>query len=182
MAAGAPDRRRRRDGCPPERGRATRSGWWAPRAPTGSLAARSPIAFSGGAGDDRINGREGRDRLSGGRGDDRINAVDGRKDRSVRGGPGRTPARSTPPIGAASKGCENVKVKTGGGGGSCVAAPGAEADRGSRPSSPAALPTDVGRRPAADLQRSLLRDHDHAQCLRERRGERPAADLDRGGL
>ena len=79
----------------------------------------------GGGGDDRLNGRRGRDRLSGGRGDDHINAVDGRKDRTVRGGAGADTCAIDAVDQPRVKGCETVKVKTGGGGGgSCVAGPG----------------------------------------------------------
>ena len=78
----------------------------------------------GGGGDDRLNGRRGRDRLSGGRGDDHINAVDGLKDRTVRGGAGADTCAIDAVDQRRVKGCETVKVKTGGGGGSCVGAPG----------------------------------------------------------
>ena len=82
-------------------------------------------------GKDRITGRRGRDRLSGGRGADRLNAVDGRRDRLVRGGPGKDVCRIDPADRARLTGCETVQVVTGGGPGGgpggelvCASAPG----------------------------------------------------------
>jgi hypothetical protein len=66
-------------------------------------------------GKDRIRGRRGRDRLFGGRGADRLNAVDGRRDRLVRGGPGKDVCRIDPADRGRLKGCETVQVVTGGG-------------------------------------------------------------------
>ncbi len=87
------------------------------------VGSAKPDRIQGRDGNDRINGRQGRDRLSGGRGGDRIKAVDRRRDRLVRGGPGL----DTCTIDAADRprvrSCEIVKVKPGGGGGACVAAP-----------------------------------------------------------
>ena len=102
----------------------------------------------GGGGDDRLNGRRGRDRLSGGRGDDHINAVDGLKDRTVRGGGGADTCVIDAVDRRRVKGCETVKVKTGGGGGSCVGAPGEP-------------------RPIAVV------DHDPSRVPTERRGDGP---------
>jgi hypothetical protein len=74
-------------------------------------------------GNDRIRGRGGRDRLFGGRGSDRIfggrgadrlNAVDGRRDRLVRGGPGKDLCRIDAVDRRNVKGCETVKIATGG--------------------------------------------------------------------
>jgi RTX calcium-binding nonapeptide repeat (4 copies) len=61
-------------------------------------------------GDDRIRGRGGRDRLFGGRGADRVNAVDGRRDRAVRGGPGKDVCRIDLIDRSGMKGCETVKI------------------------------------------------------------------------
>jgi RTX calcium-binding nonapeptide repeat (4 copies) len=66
-------------------------------------------------GKDRISGRRGGDRLFGGRGADRLNAVDGRRDRLVRGGPGKDVCRIDPADRGRLRGCEIVKVVTGGG-------------------------------------------------------------------
>jgi Ca2+-binding RTX toxin-like protein len=78
-------------------------------------------------GNDRIRGRGGRDRLLGGRGADRLNAVDGRRDRLVKGGPGKDVCRVDATDRAKLKGCETVKVATGGGPGAgptCASPPG----------------------------------------------------------
>ena len=73
-------------------------------------------------GNDRIRGRGGRDRLFGGRGSDRIfggrgadrlNAVDGRRDRLVRGGPGKDLCRIDAADRRNVKGCETVRIATG---------------------------------------------------------------------
>jgi Ca2+-binding RTX toxin-like protein len=61
-------------------------------------------------GNDRIRGRGGRDRLFGGRGADRVNAVDGRRDRAVRGGPGKDVCRIDLIDRSGMKGCETVKI------------------------------------------------------------------------
>jgi Ca2+-binding RTX toxin-like protein len=66
--------------------------------------------LKGRAGDDRIRGRGGRDRLFGGRGADRLNAVDGRRDRLVRGGPGKDFCRIDASDRPNVQGCETVKV------------------------------------------------------------------------
>ena len=66
-------------------------------------------------GDDRIKGRGGRDRLFGGRGADRLNAVDGRRDRVVRGGPGKDVCRVDAIDQAKMQGCETIKIGAGGG-------------------------------------------------------------------
>jgi Ca2+-binding RTX toxin-like protein len=66
-------------------------------------------------GNDRVKGRGGRDRIWGGRGADRLNAVDGRRDRLVRGGPGKDVCRVDAADRAKTKGCETVKVARGGG-------------------------------------------------------------------
>jgi RTX calcium-binding nonapeptide repeat (4 copies) len=66
-------------------------------------------------GNDRVNGRGGRDRLWGGRGADRLNAVDGLRDRVVSGGPGKDVCRVDASDRVNVKGCETVKVTTGGG-------------------------------------------------------------------
>jgi hypothetical protein len=86
---------------------------------------------------DRIRGRGGRDRLSGGRGADRLNAVDGRRDRVVRGGPGKDVCRVDAIDRAMTKGCETVKVGTGGG-------PGGDPGAGLTCASP---PEDAGLAP-----------------------------------
>ena len=68
-------------------------------------------------GDDRVKGRGfffffffGRDRLWEDRGADRLNAVDGRRDRVVRGGPGKDVCRVDATDRAKVKGCETVKI------------------------------------------------------------------------
>ena len=61
-------------------------------------------------GSDRIRGRGGRDRLFGGRGADRVNAVDGRRDRAVRGGPGKDVCRIDLIDRSRMKDCESVKI------------------------------------------------------------------------
>jgi hypothetical protein len=66
--------------------------------------------LSGGPGRDRLSGGPGRDRLSGGPGRDRLNAVDGRRDRVVKGGPGKDVCRVDPADDAKVKGCEIVKI------------------------------------------------------------------------
>jgi RTX calcium-binding nonapeptide repeat (4 copies) len=71
--------------------------------------------IKGRGGKDRIKGRGGKDRLWGGRGADRLNAVDGRRDRLVRGGPGKDVCRIDAVDRATTKGCETVKVGKGGG-------------------------------------------------------------------
>ena len=69
----------------------------------------------GRGGRDRLSGGPGRDRLFGGRGADRLNAVDGRRDRVVNGGPGKDVCRVDVVDQARMKGCETVKVGSGGG-------------------------------------------------------------------
>jgi Ca2+-binding RTX toxin-like protein len=71
--------------------------------------------IKGRRGDDRIKGRGGRDRLFGGHGADRLNAVDGRRDRLVSGGPGKDLCRIDAADRPNVKGCETVKIATGGG-------------------------------------------------------------------
>jgi RTX calcium-binding nonapeptide repeat (4 copies) len=72
----------------------------------------------GGRGNDRIRGRGGRDRLLGGRGADRLNAVDGKRDRGIRGGPGKDVCRIDATDRVKTRGCETVKIgKRGGPGG-----------------------------------------------------------------
>jgi hypothetical protein len=66
-------------------------------------------------GNDRVKGRGGRDRLWGGPGADRLNAVDGRRDRVVRGGPGRDVCRVDATDRAKLKGCEIVRITNAGG-------------------------------------------------------------------
>ena len=76
-------------------------------------------------GDDRVKGRGGKDRLSGGPGADRLNAVDGKRDRAVRGGPGKDFCRIDPADLSKMKGCETAKIGKGGGPGAgqnCVTA------------------------------------------------------------
>ncbi len=75
-------------------------------------------------GDDRVRGRGGRDRLLGGRGADRLNAVDGRRDRLVRGGPGKDVCRVDAVDRARMKGCETVKIGRAGKGGKGGGGPG----------------------------------------------------------
>ncbi len=79
------------------------------------------IKARGGA--DRIKGRGGRDRLWGGPGADRLNAVDGRRDRVVRGGPGKDVCRLDAADRAKTKGCEIVKIRRGGGPGGAPGGP-----------------------------------------------------------
>ena len=69
----------------------------------------------GRGGRDRLSGGPGRDRLFGGRGADRLNAVDGRRDRVVNGGPGKDVCRVDVVDQARMKGCETVKIGSGGG-------------------------------------------------------------------
>ena len=71
--------------------------------------------LSGGRGADRLWGGRGADRLLGGRGADRLNAVDGRRDRVVRGGPGKDVCRVDEADRARMKGCEIVKIGRGSG-------------------------------------------------------------------
>jgi hypothetical protein len=80
--------------------------------------ARADVIMSLG-GDDRIKGRggkdrlvggPGRDRLLGGRGADHLNAVDGRRDRVIRGGPGKDVCRVDAADRANMKGCETVTI------------------------------------------------------------------------
>jgi RTX calcium-binding nonapeptide repeat (4 copies) len=81
------------------------------------------IKARGGA--DRVDGRGGRDRLSGGRGGDHLNALDGRRDRAVKGGPGRDFCRIDEADVARVKGCETAKIGRGGGpapGPNCITA------------------------------------------------------------
>ena len=79
----------------------------------------------GRGGKDRLSGGPGRDRLYGGRGADRLNAVDGRRDRVVRGGPGKDVCRVDAIDRAKTKGCESVKVgRAGGPGGGPGTGPG----------------------------------------------------------
>jgi hypothetical protein len=66
--------------------------------------------IKGRRGRDRLSGGPGRDRLSGGPGRDRLNAVDGRRDRVVKGGPGKDVCRVDPADDAKVKGCEIVKI------------------------------------------------------------------------
>ena len=60
-----------------------------------------------------MQGRGGRDRLIGARRADRLNAVDGRRDRLVRGGPGKDVCRIDAADRPNVKSCETVKVATG---------------------------------------------------------------------
>jgi hypothetical protein len=82
---------------------------------TGDLikAGRGNDAIRGRGGKDRIFGGRGADRLFGGRGADRLNAVDGRRDRLVRGGPGKDVCRIDAADRSRTKGCETVKVAKG---------------------------------------------------------------------
>ena len=64
-------------------------------------------------GNDRLNGRGGGDRRSGGPGADRLNAVDGRRDRLVRGGPGKDVCRIDAADRPNVKSCETVKIAKG---------------------------------------------------------------------
>ena len=104
----------------------------------------------------------------GGRGADRLNAVDGRRDRVVRGGPGKDVCRVDAIDQAKMQGCETVKIGEGRRSRrrrsrrarrSGAPAPARGQARGRRPAARCAW------RPAADLQRSVLRDHDHPQSL-----------------
>ena len=70
--------------------------------------------LAGSSGNDRLEGAGGRDRLSGGRGADRLNAADGKRDRAVRGGPGTDTCTIDGADLALVKGCEKVKVASGG--------------------------------------------------------------------
>ena len=127
--------------------------------------------LSGGPGRDRLSGGRGRDRLSGGRGADRLNAVDGRRDRVVNGGPGKDVCRVDAVDRAKMKGCETVKIGRGGGPGGGPGGPAVPAAARSAP--PLRRAPGSRRRPgagcaggrAADLQRSVLRDHDNPQRL-----------------
>jgi hypothetical protein len=78
----------------------------------------------GGPGRDRLSGGAGRDRLLGGRGGDRLNAADGRPDRLVRGGPGKDVCKVDAVDRGKVKGCETVKIVTGGGPGGGPPGPG----------------------------------------------------------
>ena len=98
-------------------------------------------------GDDRIKGRGGRDRLSGGPGADRLNAVDGRRDRLIRGGPGRDVCRVDAIDRARMKGCETVKIVRGGGPGG----PGG-------PGATCASPPEEARLAAGGLPRAAQED------------------------
>jgi RTX calcium-binding nonapeptide repeat (4 copies) len=89
-----------------------------------------------GRGNDRITGRGGRDRLLGGRGADRLNAVDGRRDRAVRGGPGRDVCRIDATDRVQTRGCETVRIGKGrgpGGGGPGGGGPGGGGPGGGGP-------------------------------------------------
>ena len=66
--------------------------------------------LKGRGGNDRLKGRGGRDRLFGGRGADRLNAVDRRRDRRVRGGPGKDVCRIDAADRRRTKGCEILRV------------------------------------------------------------------------
>ena len=145
--------------------------WAAPAQAKRMLGTKGPDRIVGTAradvvkgrgGDDRIKGRGGRDRLFGGLGADRLNAVDGRRDRLVSGGPGKDVCRIDAADRPKVKGCETVRVATRGGPGGPGGGPGgplvcASPQACRRPGAACA-----GRR-AADLQRSVLRDHDHDQ-------------------
>ena len=76
------------------------------------------IKALGGA--DRVKGKAGRDRLKAGPGADRVNAVDGKRDRAVKGGPGRDVCRVDEADLPRMNGCERAKVKGGGPGQNCV--------------------------------------------------------------
>jgi hypothetical protein len=65
-------------------------------------------------GDDRVKGRGGSDRIAGGPGGDRLNAVDGKRDRAVKGGPGRDICKVDAADVPKMKSCEEAKVKGGG--------------------------------------------------------------------
>jgi hypothetical protein len=71
-------------------------------------------------GDDRLKGRDGKDRMAAGPGADRLNAVDSKRDRAVRGGPGRDVCQVDEADLPRMKGCERAKVKGGGPGPNCV--------------------------------------------------------------
>ena len=80
------------------------------------------IKALGGA--DRVKGKAGRDRLKAGPGADRVNAVDGKRDRAVKGGPGRDVCKVDAADLPKLKGCETAKVAGGGGPGqNCVTPP-----------------------------------------------------------
>ena len=64
----------------------------------------------GGHGKDRLYGGSGRDRLLGGRGADHLNSVDGRRDRLIKGGPGKDVCRVDPADKANVRGCETVTI------------------------------------------------------------------------
>ena len=117
-------------------------------------------------GNDRVKGRGARDRLFGGRGADRLNAVDGRRDRVVNGGPGKDVCRVDAADQAEDEGLRDREDRTErriraalpaggpGAGQNCVSPPEDARLAGAQPAAGCA------RRPAADVQRSLLRDHD----------------------
>ena len=134
-------------------------------------------------GDDRIKGRGGRDRLSGGPGADRLNAVDGRRDRrrQWRTGQGRLQGRRG--RSGQDEGLRDREDREGRRSRRSRRSrrdlrqpPGGGQARGRRPAAGCA-----GRR-AADLQRSVLRDHDHPQRFGGWVERRRAPDLDRGGV
>jgi hypothetical protein len=71
---------------------------------------RGNDVLRGGRGKDRLVGGRGRDRIFGGRGTDRLNALDGRRDRVIRGGPGRDVCSVDRADRKNTRGCEVVKI------------------------------------------------------------------------
>jgi hypothetical protein len=78
----------------------------------------------GRGGRDRLFGGRGRDRILGGRGADRLNAVDGRRDRLLRGGPGKDLCRIDAADRPNVKGCGSVRIAKGRGPGGPGGGPG----------------------------------------------------------
>jgi RTX calcium-binding nonapeptide repeat (4 copies) len=103
---------------------------------------RGNDVIRGGRGRDRLIGGGGRDRIFGGRGADRLNALDGRRDRVIRGGPGRDVCSVDRADRKNTRGCEVVKIghrgRRGGGGPGGGTPPGGGAPGGGTP--PGATP------------------------------------------
>jgi len=107
--------------------------------------ARADVIKAGG-GNDRVRGRGGRDRLFGGRGADRLNAADGLRDRLVSGGPGKDVCRIDAADRARVRGCETVRIVSGGAPRTGPPGPGAPGPRapGTGPPGPGAPGTGLG--------------------------------------
>ena len=118
-------------------------------------------------GADRVKGKAGRDRLSRlARGADRVNAVDGKRDRAVKGGPGRDVCRVDEADLPRMNGCERGEGQ----------------GRRPRPELRQSAGAQAPRRRTARVQRCVLRDHGHPERVGGWLGRRRAPDLDRGGL